>query len=92
MTLSVEIPDKYATHLGLDSPERSRRGLEMMALEGYREGKLSRGQVSELLDQSFNETEAFLYQHGAFLELSVEDYARSSDHLRSVLAERKPAV
>ncbi len=92
MTLSVEIPDKYAVQLGLDSPGCARRGLEMMALEGYRERKLTRGQVSEMLDQSFNETEAFLLQHGAFIELSAEDYARSSEHLRRFLEQRKPAA
>ena len=87
MTLTIDIPDKYAHHLELDGPESSRRGLEMMALEGYREEQLSRGQVGEMLGLSFHETEAFLHQHGAFILTPVEEYRESAEALERLLAK-----
>lgn len=62
-----------------------RRALEFFALEGYRQGRLSRGQVSELLGFEFNETERFLKEHGAFAPLSLEEFTRSSDALEGLL-------
>lgn len=87
MTLSLEISDTIARHLQLEGPDRFRRALEMMALEGYREGSLSRGLVSEMLGQSFHETEAFLHQHGAFLDIDVATYERSAEALQRLLAQ-----
>jgi hypothetical protein len=50
MLVSVELPDPIAKQLHLDGEQGNRRALEIFALEGYRTGALSRGQVSELLD------------------------------------------
>ena len=87
MLLSVELPDLIAHSLRLDGPSSSRRALEMLALEGYREGKLSRGQVSEMLDLEFNETEQFLSQLGADHEYSMEDFCQDAQNLRRFLAK-----
>jgi predicted HTH domain antitoxin len=86
MILSVEVPDPIARSLSLNGPSSTRRALEMLALEGYREGKLSRGQVSEMLDLEFNETEKFLRDNGAMLGLSNEDYERSNAALQKLLS------
>ncbi|MDB6135884.1 MAG: UPF0175-containing protein [Verrucomicrobiales bacterium] len=85
MLVSVEVPDQIAHSLCLDGPHSSRRVLEMLALEGYKDGKLSRGQVSRMLDLEFNETEKFLKDHGAMLELTSEDYERNSAALSHFL-------
>src|SRR5438046_2908865 len=58
MTLTLEIPDHFTGPLQLEGALAPRRALEMLALEGYREGQLSRGQVSEILGWSVFETEA----------------------------------
>jgi predicted HTH domain antitoxin len=87
MLLSLELPDLIAHSLRLDGPSSSRRALEMLALEGYREGKLSRGQVSEMLDLEFNETERFLSQLGADPDYSMDDYYQDSQNLRQFLAK-----
>ncbi|MDZ4286398.1 MAG: UPF0175 family protein [Prosthecobacter sp.] len=87
MLLSVELPDLIARSLHLDGPASSRRALEMLALEGYRGGELSRGQVSEMLGLEFNETEHFLRQHGADLRYTVEDFEQDSKNLRQFLAK-----
>lgn len=85
MLVSVEVPDQIAHSLRLDGPHASRRALEMLALEGYKAGQLSRGQVSRMLDQEFNQTEKFLKDNGAMLGLTLEDYERSSATLSKFL-------
>lgn len=85
MTLTVEIPDQFTLPLALNGPQPERRALEMLALEGYREGALSRGQVSEMLALSFFDTEAFLHQHSAMLETDIAEIERGSSALRSFL-------
>jgi predicted HTH domain antitoxin len=87
MLLSLELPDLIAHSLRLDGPSSNRRALEMLALEGYREGMLSRGQVSEMLNIEFNETERFLLQLGADHEYSIEDFRQDSQNLRQFLAK-----
>lgn len=86
MILSLEMPDTIARQLGLDGEQGNRRALEVFALEGYRSGELSRGQVSELLGQSFYETEAFLKKHDCGLGATFEDHEKSVSRLREFLA------
>jgi len=82
MLVSVEVPDTIAHSLRLDGPQSGRRALEMLALEGYRAGELSRGQVSEMLGMGFYDTEGFLKAHHAFLQYSVEDLEQDAANLR----------
>jgi len=86
MIVSVDVPDLIATQLHLNGEQGHRRALEMLALEGYRAGELSRGQVSELLDLEFNETERFLKEHKAFIPLTMEEFQRSSEGLEELLS------
>jgi predicted HTH domain antitoxin len=86
MKLSVEVPDQIAHSLRLEGPQATHRHLEILALEGYRAGELSRGQVSELLGMGFDETEAFLKEHGADLGLTMEEIEQDSANLRQFLS------
>lgn len=86
MMLSLEVPDQIAHSLRLEGPQCTRRHLEILALEGYRSGELSRGQVSELLGIGFDETEAFLKMHGADSGLTVEELEQDSADLRQFLS------
>lgn len=86
MRFSVEVPDTIAHQLHLDGAEGERHALEIFAIEGYRRGKLSRGQVSELLGLEFNETERLLKESGCGLGLTVKDYEQDSKRLRDFLA------
>ena len=79
------MPDTIATQLHLDGEQGNRRALEMLALEGYRAGELSRGQAGELLGMEFNERERFLKEHGAFIPLTMEEFQRSSKALEALL-------
>ena len=86
MLLSLEVPDQIAHSLRLEGPDAARRHLEILALEGYRSGELSRGQVSELLHIGFDETETFLKNHGADLGLTLEEFEQDFANLRQFLA------
>jgi len=87
MTLSVEVPDEIAHSLHLDGPLPNRRALEMLALEGYRAGDLSHGQVGILLDFSHYETEDFLRKNKVAIELSLEEFHESSAALDALMGK-----
>ena len=65
MILSVEIPDSLARQMHIDGAQGPRRFLEALALESYRAGELSQGQLGEILELSFLQTETFLKVHDA---------------------------
>ena len=85
MIVSVDVPDSIAAQLHLNGEQGNRRALEMFALEGYRAGELSRGQVSELLKLEFNDTERFLKEHGASIPLSLQEFERNSERLEELV-------
>ncbi len=86
MLIAVEVPDPIAHSLRLDGPQSGRRALEMLALEGYRTGELSHGQVGGMLGMGFHETEKFLQDRGASLHYSIEDFEQDSANLREFLS------
>lgn len=48
MSLTISIPDDFAAVLGATAEERDRRAREAIALELYREGKISLRRMGEL--------------------------------------------
>ena len=64
MDLKLHIPDEIAERLAAAGGDVSRRALEALALEGYRDQTLTLVQISELLGLSRVETEDFLGRHG----------------------------
>ena len=62
MEVTLRIPDDIAKRLS-EGGDVSRRALEAIALEGYREETLTLYQVSEMLELSRVETEDFLGRH-----------------------------
>jgi predicted HTH domain antitoxin len=63
MEITLRIPDDVAQQLSAGG-DVSRRALEALALQGYREQALSLFQVSEMLGFSRSEAEDFLGRHG----------------------------
>jgi predicted HTH domain antitoxin len=63
MEVTLHIPDDVARRLSATGSDLSRRALEALALEGYREQTLTLFQISEMLGLSRIETEDFLGQH-----------------------------
>ncbi len=63
MEVILRIPDDVAERLAVAGGDVSRRALEALALEGYREHALTLYQISEMLALSRVETEDFLGRH-----------------------------
>lgn len=66
MTLTIEIPEELAAELGPDTPERNRRARGLIALELYREGKISLRTMGRFagVGDDFWSADAFRAEHG----------------------------
>lgn len=71
--LTIELPEEIKRQLEAAWENLPRRALEALAIEGYRAGALTRGQVGSLLELNFWETESFLKERAAFLQYTLED-------------------
>lgn len=72
MEITVSIPDKFVPAAEING-DVSRHVLEAYAIEKYRQVKMSLGQLSELLDLSIDEANAFLKEHNVPLNYSKAD-------------------
>ncbi len=72
MEVKLHIPDDVAERLAAAGGDVSRRALEALALEGYRDQTLTLYQVSEMLSLSRIETEDFLGKHHVPLSVIEE--------------------
>ena len=74
MQLTLDLPDELLAALTANGPDLSRAALEAIALEAYRERKLTTAQLRRLLGfGSRYELDAFLKQHEVWLDYSWED-------------------
>ena len=85
MNLIIDLPDSWKPLLGLDTGNASLRAREMLIMESYREGRLSRGQAAEMLGLGFHEAEAFFKRHGAEQQPSWNELEESGQELRNLL-------
>jgi hypothetical protein len=72
MEVKLRIPDDVAERLAASGGDLSRRALEALALEGYRDQTLTLYQVSETLGLSRIETEDFLGLHQVSISVLEE--------------------
>ena len=79
--IAVDLPEDIAERLETAWRDASRGALEAVALEGYRDGALTREQVGRLLGLSFWDTEAFLKEHRAYLAYTEEDFEQDGRDL-----------
>ena len=80
MQLTLELPDELSAALGASGRDLSRAALEAIALEAYRERKLSTAQLRRLLGlQTRMEVDGFLKEHGVELEYTLEDLERDRE-------------
>lgn len=86
--MTIEIPEECARCFGTTDKEASRRILEMIALQGYREKSLSRGEVAQMLGLDWNQTEEFLARHDAAYHYSLRDL--EEDLQTNLLIARRP--
>ena len=82
MTLTLELPDEIALALS-SRGDLSRRALEALALEGYRQEALSQSQVGKLLGLSRTEAEDFLAGHTDLYRYDSEELHREAEVLEA---------
>ena len=79
--IAVDLPDEIAKRLHAAWRNVPRGVLEAVALEGYRDGTLTRDELCHLLGLSFWEAEAFLKKRQAYLAYAEEDLEQDRSDL-----------
>lgn len=86
MEVTVSIPDKFLAGMAT-GPEVSRAMIEAYAIEGYRQEKISLGQLAELLGFSLGEADAFLKEHDVPLIYDRDDLAEDRRAIEKFLTQ-----
>lgn len=85
MQIVLNLPQDIAEDLTAKWADLPRAALESLALEGYRTGALTHAQMRRLLGfGSRVDVDAFLKQHGVYLEHTLEDVERDAESSRFV--------
>ena len=90
MEITLRIPDDIAKRLSAAGGDVSRRALEALAIEGYRDQTLTLYQISEMLGLSRVETEDFLGRHQVPLAVIDEAALDREAALFEVASRRSP--
>jgi hypothetical protein len=70
----LNLPDELSDFLLTSGGTLERAALKTVALEAYRAGKLSKGQLRRILGyRTRTQVHAFLKEHGAYLHYSLAD-------------------
>jgi len=73
MEVTISIPEDVAKIIAADRADLERQVLEATALEEYRSGKLSHGQVGKMLGINRFQVDAFLKKHNVPLNYTLHD-------------------
>jgi hypothetical protein len=80
MDVTIHIPDDLASRL---ESNLSRRALEALALEEFRQGRLTKAELRRLLVFATGAAlDGFLKAHGVIIEYGIEDFERDREDLR----------
>lgn len=83
MNLTVELPDDVAQRLSTVGGDLSRRALEALIAEEYRQGRLTKPDLRRVLGfQTSAEIDDFLRLHEVWIDYTVEDLERERAGLR----------
>ena len=86
-TLTIALPNRIYQHLQAElGANLERKAQEALAVEGYRSGILSLGEVAEMLNLSINATDGFLKERGISSLLTSEDVKADTDALLKLLS------
>lgn len=81
----MQIPDDLAQRLGASAADLSRRALEALAAEEYRQGHLTKPDLRRLFDfETSYEIDGFLKAHNVYDEYTMEDFERERQALREL--------
>ncbi|HEY9638380.1 MAG TPA: UPF0175 family protein [Coleofasciculaceae cyanobacterium] len=88
MQITIELPDDIANQLQLQPANISRRILELIAADNYRQGRIGAAQVRRMLNFSSRwETYKFLKREKAYLPYTEDDLEQDAQAIRNVLAK-----
>ena len=74
MNVTVEIPDDVANRLSATGGDLSRRALEALVAEEYRQGHLNKPDLRRLLGfATSDQIDTFLKAHEVWIDYTVED-------------------
>ena len=88
MSLTITLPINIQRHLELGWGDAlPRKAKEALAVEGYRSGILSTGEIAELLGISINAADGFLKERGLSGVESLDEIEHDSARLEELLAK-----
>lgn len=83
MNVTVEIPDDVAIRLSVAGGDLSRRALEALVTEEYRQGRLNKPDLRRLLGfTTSDQIDTFLKTHEVWIDYTIDDLERERDGLR----------
>lgn len=86
-SLTIDLPNRIHRHLQTELGDNlERKAQEALAIEGYRSGILSLGEVSEMLDLSINDADGFLKERGVESLITSEDVKADTDALLKLIS------
>lgn len=74
MAITVQLPQDIEQQLESEWPELPRKVLEAIAVEAYRQGKLSSRQVGRILELDYWQTVEFLSERGVYPNYTLEEF------------------
>ena len=84
MEVSVHIPDDIASRMTQTGGDLSRRALEALAAEEYRQGHLHKPDLRRLFGfETSYEIDGFLKSHNVYDKYTMEDFERERQALKS---------
>lgn len=83
-TIEVNLPDALVKALGANTAELSRKALEALVAQSYRDGKLTHAQAGEALGLDRWETDAFLKGARAHRSGENTEFAADLEKLRNI--------
>ena len=90
MQITIELPDDIAKQLTEQENDLPRQLLEALAIEGYRDERLSHGQVGRILNLDWWGVEALLCKAKAYLHYDIVDLER--DRATSKKLKQLPTI
>jgi hypothetical protein len=83
MNLTVEIPDDVAERLSAVGGDLSRRALEALVAEEYKQGHLTKPDLRRLLSlETSDQIEGFLKAHDVWIDYTLQDLERERASLQ----------
>jgi len=83
VTVTVHIPDDWMSRLSSGGGDLSRRFMEALAIDEYRQGRVSKAELRRILGfETRPALDGFLKEHGVFEEYTLDDLEHDRQDLQ----------